>query len=407
MKYYLSILFLVFPFSYNLFSSEYKNKEKVSGIKTHTSIPEGSTLPIRVLRINTLYRSLRVSSIYNSVGKRELTGFNNQISLISPIIEYGLTDNLSLQSVFPIITKNYFTIDKKVFLRSSLYRKIYNNKLKKTAKNLQDKTQGQLFNDEEDCKEAILRGFSLPITSKEVLDTGENIYNLSNVPIRDQIEDIILNNVESKAKSGSLGLGDIQLGLLYKLFRSNKSLFSLGAGLRVPSSNYDIPQGMRPLSRDGFFDLGVRFNFAISPFEGLWVSSQHQAEKSINTVNKRVTKILDTKELSNVKSECKKIGYEIKNLVKFNFGCGVIHPYLKSISVNCAYHHEKSREIKFFNAVTPADKMQLISVGSGVSGLPYGLPFSADITYMTPISGKEGNLVKSTLDTSIKLYYKF
>lgn len=375
---------------------------------THISVPEGETLPAKVIRVTSSYKSLKTNSTFNSEGKKSFSGYDINISFISPILEYGISDNLSFQLAVPFTVINKFDLNKDKFLKSRRYQKEYRKKLDKTSLDLSKKTKGELFNNSEDCQEAIQRGYSLPVTVKTRLSTGEYVISDSRIPIRSQIKNTILDSVNSQSKYGSLGLGDMQVGLLYRLYKSKHLLSSIGAGVKIPTGDYNIPSGKRPLLREGLYDLGIRLNLAISPFKGLWLSYQQQLEGAINNkVTKKVSNILNTQTFSTLESTFQKKGLDLKTLLKANYGFGALHQKLKSISLQSSYYYNEKRATSFFQENTSRKYSHLASVGGSLSLLPYGLPISSEVNYIQSIKGSENSEVINSLEASLKFYYKF
>ena len=376
--------------------------------------PEGKTLPENVARIRTVHKSVTGTTGLDSNGSPMDMGFAVKVDVNALVAEYGITDKLSFQLLVPYFTRQERSLDQAKFRSSAYYQKLYREKIEAAAKKLPSTGACRDLNT---CIEFIERNESLAFSTDIFLETGEHFTLQAGQSIKNAIEMGILR-AATPVKKGTTGLGDIESGLLYNIYKSEHLLFSTGLGLRLPTGSYDVPDGLRANS-GGVFDSGLRINFDYSPVQGLWFSFQEQVEYALSQAYQKRTSLLDNRQFNqadpyqggdgkpNIKT-IKKIGLNYDSLAKVSWGLGSLHPLLQAFGVNANYRYKKDRT-EYTNDIQSKQSSDLHTTGMGlvVSGLAYRIPLEFEFNYSTPVFGKNAPIAPSSTETTLKAYMRF
>ena len=292
---------------------------------------------------------------------------------------------------------------------------MYNQKANEIAQKFVD---AGMFPSIEEAREVIdKRDLPAPIDTPITLPSGEKITIPQGTIIADAIESNILNGAR-RPKDGATGLGDMEFGLLYNAYSSDKLTLSAGLGYRAATGKFDLPEGQRPIG-GGINDLGARLNLDYCPVEGLWVSVQEQLEMAVSKASWKRSSMLDSSkyneadpfdggdELPNKRTK-EKVGFMTATLIKANYGLGAFRPSLKAFAINTSYEYRQDRAERIDGTETaPQSAVGTATVGALVSGLPYRIPLEFEANYTRPIEGKNVTLARNTLESVLRFYARF
>ena len=382
---------------------------------SHVSGGEGKVLPKNVARARVVNRVYTSSSGFDKEGNKLDLGIDLNVGVRAFVAEYGITEKLSFRMLAPIVYRNKMTMDEEAFKRSSTYQKIYDQKANEAAQKFVD--QG-MFSSVEEARIVIdSRDLRAPIDIPITLASGEKVTIPAGSVIADSIESSILAGAR-RPEDGATGLGDMEFGLLYNAYQSDKLTLSAGLGFRAPTGQFNLPEGQRPIG-EGIQDLGARFNLDYSPIDGLWVSFQEQLEMAISKAKWKRPSMLDSSkfneadpfdggdELPNERS-VEKVGFMTATMFKANYGLGALDSSLKSLAINTSYEYRRDRAKRIDGVETsPQSSMSTVSVGALVSGLPYRIPLELEANYVAPIDGKNVVLARDSVESVLRFYARF
>lgn len=314
----------------------------------------GSVLPARVFRSNVATFFRQLNSSYDAEGKKQDLGYNVHVSGLVFALEYGVTSNLSMQIKLPVILRNKLSYEPSEFVKSKTYKDIANE-----------------------------------------------------IPSSDQVQDseIILPYFD-KAKRGVTGLGDIEIGILYNWFQSDRFVFSSGLGLRLPTGEHYKAKLMRPIG-SGLYELGLRNNLDVSFLEkNLWLSFQHQGELALNQANNPTDDQMDPTKVFSDETKLTKEGLTHKVKLQSDVSFAVISDKLKFISTKVYYDFQTKAPRSIDNSKTN-ERSYLNSLGGGLSlsALPYKIPVSLDLDYARAVSGKS-SMSENSFTLNLKSYLR-
>jgi hypothetical protein len=375
----------------------------------HAAVPEGNTLPARVLRVRAVDKFVFGGDYYDADGKREDIGLRTNVQVNAFVAEYGITDRLSFRMLVPTMVHNEATMNLSQFARSDKYQTEYNKALDKVVEKgyAQFKKMSSPTATKDDFRRYIKSHGTIPTGFP--LDTGEVL------PSDRSIQTHMHNTVMRGATptNGHLGLGDMETGLLYNFYRTDSMLVSTGLGLRAPTGDFS-DNSIRRTVGGGIYDGGLRFNFDYSPAFGLWLSAQVQYEHALtSTKQKRASRVNpymlneSTPLDGDNTQKYEKRGVDGKELLKANYGFGAWTPALKAFAVNTYYQYHSRRATYLDGEVSQASgSMHGVGGGGSVSGLAYALPVAFDVDYFSPVAGTNA-IANNELTMTLHLYAKF
>lgn len=272
-------------------------------------LPTGKTLPKGIFKVDIPVAYSFGNQGFNSSGKRVDNGLNMRRWITGALIQYGLSNTISVGIGIPFIASYQLGMNgNTVAANSELYQKYYNHVLNDLSSRLSqggaplcggNTTPASCANYINNGN-SILAGTTLPIT----LPTGEQFTFTSSNSIAAQIRNILLT--ASQPSNGATGLGDIQLGVLWSIVSEESPLrhvplyISVGGGLRIPTGKFNIVTATRATGGDGTlitgggtYDAILRWNLDYVAIPGVILSWQHQAEYSFTRADLRRTSMLD------------------------------------------------------------------------------------------------------------------
>ena len=387
---------------------------------------EGKTLPENVLRVRLPFRFASATQGFNSSGKKLDQGLDLSIVGSGLVAEYGVTEDLSVQFLLPVVLQNKLGLNADKFRKSDAYNDNYLKFVKTAAGLLFSKG---LCRSVEACVTDILAGSSLPADTAIPLPSGETLQVKAGVPIRQYSDTLVVNAIAPT--SGKTGLGDVEIGALYSVLSergpyTNIPVFvSLGGGLRLPTGSFaDVPSSQRSTGR-GTLDLGLRSNVDYNPLPGVFLAWQNQLELMLAKGKKKKSSLLDGSKLNDAdpttatavatgsngkgnEQTFERRGARNVGFVKVSWGVANVIPVLEPIGLNAQYKYDfDSAEYLDGIAQGPRRQAYNVSAGGSIDLLAYKIPAQFDVDYEFPVSGKNSALAASILSVTLKGYYKF
>jgi len=256
------------------------------------ALPTGKTLPKGFFRVDIPTAYTFGENGFSSSAKRIKNGFWIDRWMTGFLFQYGISDTVSIGIGVPIVLSNKMGLDGNEFAENSeFYKKYYDKSILDSATFLADKNNCNGARTTNDCINEINNGLKLSAGSNMILPTGE-IYRIQpDIPVKDQVRDLIINS--TIPENGNTGLGDFQVGLLWNPLNEvtgwgNVPLFfSIGGGLRFPTGKFDIPMAFRQTGGDGTLLLPggtldgiIRWNLDYEATPGFFLSWENQMEYS-------------------------------------------------------------------------------------------------------------------------------
>lgn len=384
---------------------------------------EGKTLPQGVMRLRTVFRAAQGQTGFDSLGKKEESGFKAQATASAFVVEYGVTPRLSMQVLVPFVHANRLGMDGSAFQNSSFYAEKYDEFLKKSSVNL---VKQKLCSDVAACVKAIQeKNLSLPLNSSIILPTGETLDVRAGVPIKTVASALVVN--AAVPTSGRTGLGDIEIGGLYALADRELDLNShwpvqaaVGVGLRLPSGSFsDVPAAQRGTGR-GSTDLGLRLNIDKFFTDEFIFSWQNQSEMAIISGKKKRSSLLNNTILNSAdpqiaggdgqrnEGEFKRSSLRQVGFLKLIAGAGMFSSSMALLSLNGQFKYDfDSPGAVDGTALGKNSVVYSTQVGMSIDGLRVAWPVQLDVDYEIPLAGSNKTVVTRNLSTTLKAYYRF
>lgn len=259
-------------------------------------LPTGKTLPKGIFRVEvpTAY-TFGSGAGFDEVGKHVDNGFWIERWMMGVALNYGISDTVSIGMGVPFVLSNNMGLDGNQFVANSkFFSKYYNQAVNQSAAYLASINSCNGATTQAACRDQILYNNLTPpptVYNEIVLPTGE-IYTIqADIPIKDQLRNLVVN--AAVPQDGETGLGDIQIGILWDAvnertkWRRVPFFFSLGGGFRFPTGKFNLPMAFRQTGGDGTlllpggtFDGILRWNLDYEATPGVFLSWQNQIEYS-------------------------------------------------------------------------------------------------------------------------------
>ncbi len=385
----------------------------------HVAGPDGKVLPQGVGRARLVNKRFKGTNGFDADGHRVDNGTTFASSALGLVGEYGITKKLSLRVLVPYVYQNQVSLNYGRLTKSEAFKKRLTAAKSKLAERLAK--NGELCVGYENCLAYINRGEALPKDMAAPLPSGEFLILRGGKALDREIENNLVQIASTTPNDGTIGIGDVEAGLLYNWFGNETWSLSTGLGMRAPTGKYEVPEGQRPIG-GGVYDAGLQLNFDVSPLRGLWLSARGKYEYALPIKKANWHR----------PSEMNRTAYNEGNpndeggdgthntqiltkrsvgkdyLLKANYGLGVISASLKSIAVTAGYWDVTNRPVYHDNVeYTKASQVQYQTTGLLISGLPYRLPVELEMDYARPIGGKNASMASSSLETVAKIYARF
>ncbi len=212
----------------------------------------------------------------------------------------------------------------------------------------------------------------------------------------------------------ALGLGDIELGIKYKLLNTQSWSLATKSGVRLPTGRVDDPDVLTDIGfGDGQTDLGstllVDYTGIPNTLLNTWV------KYTVQFPDRQLLRVPDTGELFTTKKEDirRNLGDRVDAVVTAEYS------FWTNFNVNATYAFFSKQKDRFksdlgFNAqgleANTAQQKHSADVGIGFSTLPwfrqgaFNLPMDAGLNLEIPLAGK--NVAKATaVNLEYKLYF--
>lgn len=383
--------------------SSKKPKRKKDQIPT--VVPEGKTLPKSVYRFRLPFKFANGSSGYDGSGRKKESGFKASASGFAAVMEYGLSDRLSLQLVVPYVLSNQLKRNDNAFLnRDDVIALVQGSRQKLTAGIAAQLLAAGACPTLETCTKAIESGAAKAAADTPIpLPNGTTATIPAGVAFRDGIESIVTSGAlasdAANPESGATGLGDIELGFQYAVLTRGSVLVSTGAGLRLPTGAFtDVSARQRNTGR-GTTDLGIRVNADMPLGEIAMVSFQNQSETMISGGKK--------KRDSGESVTFKRIGFRQVGFLKGTVNLSAINASMRPANIFTGLSYDNDNEERYDNIASPKQESSGWFVGSSLSGLEHNIPASVDVEYKIPLTGKNVPIATTVFSTTAKIYWRF
>ncbi len=385
-------------------------------------VGEAQTLPKNVIRIRYILQNAQADKGYDSAGKEYQAGISLNALGHAFVAEYGLSDRLVFQMITPFTGKNSLTINANEFKKSQGYEREYQKLVDAVTPTLIANGKCQTA---EQCRTAIDSGLALGIATPIELPSGEKATVGANIPINAAMDSIILKAIEPG--EGKTGVGDIQFGLGYNVYSSQRNMLTLGLGLRVPTGAYtNVASAYRPLG-SGFITSAYLLKYDLR-FRPIIFSLSHQMEYSLTKAKLSRSSLINPKFLNDEDPTSddpeiagagdgvpnagivERKGVYHEGFARVAFALGALTRYLKPAAVyayggwsidpeyhNLGHLYLKKRELYTASYAMSLDGLYLDS------HIPLNLHYKHDIA----IGGRNA-LVAPSVDTfQLSAYYKF
>ncbi len=384
------------------------------------TLPEGKTLPQGVMRARYIHSKITGNgSSYDKDGNKVDAVVELNAAGGAAVVEYGISDKLSLQVQFDFIGSFETKLNGKRTWEAEGYQAAVASKTDLTAlqtafgsqvggiidskaelekvlnlKAQNDfKTAGACTTLGGDCATVLASSNAQAVTARATIAATV-----------DAVEAGVVSVVKARAeKKGGRGLGDSTVGVLYEAMKMDNLAIALAGGLRYPTSNRDRAANERPTGR-GLMEVGARFNIDYTPIPTLALAWQNQSE------------VMAAPGKYNLAGQSVTVSREgVRNV-----GFLMIKPSLAGLSeslsflapkAGIAYDYDSQERMKVGSGTEAATGARASErkylVGLGISTFDYGIPVHIDVEYRKSVEGQNISAATDSLTTQLKAYYRF
>lgn len=387
----------------------------------YTAGGEGKTLPENVMRFRLPFKFLRGDKAYDEDGKAVDLPVDVSVNAGAIVLEYGLSDRLSLQ------LKTNFFMSQKVTAKSDsdikatdAYKDNYaaallNPEVEATKVGTVEKV-AQAFADAGKCPSltacrTLINGGlkatdDTDLGSGLVVPTGVAFKDAISAAVEDGVSKKVVTGVKDAAeRDGKSGIGDTDIGALYSVLTKEESpiAFSVGGGLRIPTGTMLVDADQIPTGR-GTTDLGLRFNLDYPPVPGLMFSWQNQTEVMLM---KGKTKETD-ENLKRVTVDIERTGLRNVGFLKMAFGLGMINESVAPLGLYSSYNYDFDAKTKIdgTEVSSKAPRSYTVTFGTTLDGLALRLPVQLELEYEMSVGGRNATALNA-MGTTLKAFYRF
>lgn len=376
----------------------------------HVALPLGQTLPESVWRIRSINVSAEGSEGFDEKGAKIDSGFDVRKRVSATVVEYGATSNFSLQIMVPYIYENSLSIDGDRFRQTEKYKKAVLEAQKKIA----SKIPSFICGSEAACLDLIQSEWSLPHDKMIELPSGEKVMLRSKESIKSFSERLVIGAATPQI-AGETGIGDMELGGLFNLFRDEHFSNSIALGLRLPTGSFSrVPFAYRSTG-EGFYDLGSRWNLDYSPVNGLWFSYQQIIEWGLSAPKKersslvhpymlRASNPLDSEPNHTIS---RKSSPKLASEAHVTYGFGAMNQNLKLFASSFGYKYQQDARIMIDQEIRPLTQNHYLLFTATADARGYHIPAALDLSYQKPIAGRNALISPPVASATFKLYAKF
>lgn len=384
-------------------------------------------MPRHAGRVRFLYKRIQAESGFDKTGKRDDIGTRVVVQAWSPILDFGLTDNLTIGIGFPRVSSNAARFDGSRFEKSQIYAENYADNRRSFSMNL---VRQGLCVDVVDCDRRIDEGMALPVDVPVRLPgTNERVLVPKFMPVKEALRSLILN--AAKQERGSTGWGDLEGALRWRLqnFSAERPVqAALTFSWRAPTGAFAaVPRAQRAIGA-GVWEFGVGAGLDLRVREGLLLSASMGIEGSPFPSTRRLAGIADNRSLvtgacdapntgNNGDELCVPVpnpqrvereGARQKLRVQGSAGLGTAHLLLRPFGLSAGMSFLRENQLRLGDELAPESSKTEIFAGASVDGLMWRtlIPLALDLEYSTPVAGRRQTLATGGLTATFKIYYR-
>jgi len=404
-----------------------KRRGKDPEVAKYVMLGEAQTLPEKVLRARYVRRNVVGNQTFEEGGNKKDVGIDAVINVNAYVLEYGLTDKISLQLLIPQIASAQVTINAQKFSQSKVYAKKYQELMEQVVPFLI--SQGQCT-DEAQCYEKINnQAYAIPTDSSLVLPTGEVYTVQGGIPVERAAYSLITN--AAKPQDGKTGISDIMVAALYNVYNSHAQMFSVGAGFRLPTGKADDEKSYNRTG-SGFTTLGIALKYDYRIIDPLMLSFSNQTEMHLKNARWKRHSLVDPDKLN--EADPNTIGADLSPAVpgdgdgisnnfevtrkgvlntgylRLGYALGALNPMLSTLSVLGYYNWNFDPET-YWDGVSQHNAARSTGYSYALAfdglGLQPRIPVGIAVSQDRLLTGE--NVAVAAVNTyfNLTLYYKF
>jgi hypothetical protein len=360
-------------------------------------------------------------------GNKKDIGIDAVVNVNAYVLEYGLTDKISLQFLVPTIASADVTINADKFRGSKIYAKNYKEMMDQVVPFLI--SQGLCANEDECLNKINNQDYAIKTDSSLVLPTGEVHTVKGGLPIRSTTDSLITN--AAKPQKGKTGLSDIMLAALFNVYNSKEQMFSIGAGIRLPTGEAEDEKSYNRTG-SGFTTLGLALKYDYRIIDPLMLSLSNQTELHIKNPNYKRHSLVDPDKLN--EADPNTIGSELSptvsgngdgvsnnfevsrkgvlntGYVRLGYALGALSPALSTLSVLGYYSWNFDPET-YYDGVSQHNASRSTSISYALAfdglGLQPRMPVGVSVSQERMLTGENVAVAAVNTYLNLILYYKF
>jgi hypothetical protein len=392
----------------------------------YSATPEGQTMPEGVGRVRAVYVNATGDQAFDKNGNKSDSIVKATIKGGAVALEYGYTHDISLQLKVPFILSQTVELNKTSAAYGSKKSAAYSESFAKLAS-----ATSNTITDQTSLESAIKTAFiggcvkaggsttscATSYADGTLTSSGASALGLSSsfgagsssvtakayaAAAASASETAVNNALVSKAEStGGKGIGDVEIGALYKAYTTDPIYFSIGAGIRLPTGSRNLGTNEQDTTRSAY-ELGIRTNFDYLPVDTFMISWQNQAEVGLAGTKR---------EVNGVSQERKRDGVREVGFIQLRPSLAAVTPALENVKTvfGLSYDYDNAEKIKSNGNESTSDRtmVQNLFVGLGYSFLGHGVPAQFDVDYEKPLKGTNQTVAVTKTTYTMKVYAKF
>jgi hypothetical protein len=404
-----------------------KRRGKDPETARYVMLGEAQTLPEKVARFRYVRRNVAGNQTFEEGGNKKDVGIDAVINVNAYVLEYGLTDKISLQLLIPQLASSDVTINAEKFSKSKVYAKKYQELMEKVVPFLM--SQGQCATEEECYNKINNEAYAIPTNSSLVLPTGEVYTVEGGIPVERAAYSLITG--AAKPQKGKTGLSDIMVAALYNVYNSKQQMFSIGAGLRLPTGKADDEKSYNRTG-SGFTTLGFALKYDFRIADPLMASFSNQTEVHLKNPNYKRHSLVDPDQLN--EADPNTLGAELSpavpgdgdgvsnnfevsrkgvlntGYVRLGYALGDLHPSLSTLSVLGFFNWNFDPET-YYDGVSQHNASRSTGYSYALAfdglGLQPRIPVGVAVSQDRLLSGENVSVAAVNTYFNLTLYYKF
>jgi hypothetical protein len=398
-----------------------KEPEKAS----YVMLGEAQTLPEKVARFRYVRRNVVGNQSFEEGGNKKDIGIDAVINVNAYVLEYGLTDKISLQLLVPQIASSDVTMNAQKFSTSKIYAKKYQELMEKVVPFLM--SQGQCASEAECYDKINNQAYAIPTDASLVLPTGEVYTVKGGIPVERAANSLITN--AAKPQKGKTGLSDIMLAALFNVYNSKSQMVSLGAGVRLPTGEADDEKSYNRTG-SGFTTLGFAVKYDYRIIDPLMLSFSNQTELHVKNPNYKRHSLVDPDQLNEADPttigadigvpgdgdgvsnnfEVSRKGVLNTGYLRLGYAMGDLHSSLAPFSVFGFYNWNFDPET-YYDDLSQHNASRSTGYSYALAfdglGLQPRIPVSVSVSQDRLLTGENVTVAATNTYFNLVLYYKF